>query len=125
VPDQLAIRVARSVEAAWTLALYFIYSPVALDFADELRATLGDSPYERWKELCVACLDRDFARAADLWAEAGGVVMEARLRMRAAEDLIERGRRDDAAEQIGLARAFYDTVGGTFWIERGEALLSG
>jgi hypothetical protein len=51
--------------------------------------------------------------------------MEARLRMRAAEDLIERGRRDDAAEQIGLARAFYETVGGTFWIERGEALLSG
>ncbi len=50
---------------------------------------------------------------------------EARLRMRAAEDLIERGRREEAGAQIVLARAFYDTVGGTFWIERGEALLRG
>ena len=110
-------------EAAWTLGYYFIHSPMALEFAEELRAILDNSTMEKWKELCLTCLDRDFVRAADMWAQAGSPVMEARLRMRAAEDLIERGRREEAAEQVALARAFYETVGGTFWIERGEALL--
>jgi class 3 adenylate cyclase len=112
-------------DATWALAFDFIFSPVALEFAGELRELLRESPFARWKELCLACLDRDFVRAAEMWAEAGGPVWEARLRMRAAEDLVERGRREEAAKEIALARAFYEAVGGTFWIERSEALLRG
>jgi len=121
--ETVALTARAPQEAAWALAFDFIFSPVALEFAEELRAMVRDSPYEKWKELCLACLDRNFARAAEMWADAGSPVWEARLRMRAAEDLIERGRREEAAEQIALARAFYETVGGTFWMDRGEALL--
>ncbi len=112
-------------DAVWTLTLEFAYSALAPEFEADLRAALQGAPYPRWKEVALACLDRDFARAADLWGAAGSPTWEARLRIRAAEDLIETGRRAGAETQIELALAFYRTVGATFWIKRGEALLTG
>jgi len=112
-------------DAVWTLTLEFVFSRLALEFESELRAMLDNAPYPRWKEVALACLDRDFVRAAELWGAAGSPTWEARLRMRAAEELMATCRRADAAGQIDQALAFYRGVGATFWIERGEALLIG
>jgi len=111
-------------EAAWTLAIDFLYMRSASPHGSELREILADAPPLPWKDLAFACLDRDFVRAAELWAAAGSPTWEARLRLRAAEELIEAGRRHDGEVELRKALAFYRTVGATFFIERGETLLA-
>ena len=59
-----------------------------------------------------------------MWAEAGSPTWEARLRLRAAEELIETGRRAEGEVELQKAIAFYRTVGATFFIQRGEQLLA-
>ena len=92
-------------------------------FETDLRLALETAPAWPWKELAFACLDHDFVRAADMWAEGGSPTWEARLRVRAAEELIESGRRTEAEEQAEKARAFYETVGATYWLERLDTLV--
>ncbi|MEX2614442.1 MAG: AAA family ATPase [Gaiellaceae bacterium] len=111
-------------EAAWILPLEFLLSRAAFEFERELREALQDAPLPKWKELAFACLDRDFVRAADMWAEAGSPTWEARLRLRAGEELIETGRRAEADVELQKAIAFYRTVGATFYINRGKQLLA-
>jgi class 3 adenylate cyclase/tetratricopeptide (TPR) repeat protein len=111
-------------DAVWGLPEHFLVTRAALQHERELRDVLRDAPHPRWKELAFACLDRDFVRAADMWTEAGSPTWEARLRLRAAEELIETGRRTEGEAELAKALAFYRTVGATFYIERGEALLA-
>jgi class 3 adenylate cyclase/tetratricopeptide (TPR) repeat protein len=96
-------------------------------FVDSYRAELLDAargaPESPWKTLAFACLDRDFVRAAEIWAEAGSPTMEARLRLRAGEELIEAGRRAEGEAELATALAFYHTVEATYFVRRGEALL--
>ncbi len=49
---------------------------------------------------------------------------EADARFAAAEELIEAGRRAEGEEQLEQALAFYRSVGATFFVQRGEALLA-
>ena len=77
----------------------------------------------QFKELFTGREQRDYVRAAELWGAAGSPTWEARLRLRAAEDLIETGRRAEAETQIRLTLPFCRMVSATFWVERGEALL--
>jgi hypothetical protein len=102
----------------------FLFTHVALEHEPALREILDNAPYPRWKLLDFACLDRDFVRAADMWAEAGSPTWEARLRLRAAEELIETGRRAEGEVELQKAIAFYRRVGATFFIQRGEPLLA-
>ena len=111
-------------DAVWSLTYEFLFSRVAVDFDSELRETLDGAPSWPWKDLAFACLDRDFVRAAVMWAEAGSPTWEARLRLRAAEDLLETGRRHESEVELEKALAFYRTVGATFYINRGEQLLA-
>ena len=111
-------------DASYALPLDFLLTRCSLEYAAELREILKDTPFPRWKALSFACLDRDFVRAAELWAEGGSPTWEARLRMRAAEELIETGRRGEAAEQLERAMAFYRSVGATFYVNRAEQLLA-
>ena len=104
------------------LGLDFVFSRLALDFESELREALDDAPPYPWKELAFACLDRDFIRAAEMWAEAGSPTWEARSPLRAAEELIETGRHAEGEVELAKAIAFYGTVGATFFVQRGEAL---
>jgi class 3 adenylate cyclase len=110
-------------ESAWCLSFDFLFSRVALEFEDELRRVLAGSPQRPWKTLAFAYLDDDFVRAADMWAEAGSPTQEARVRLRAAEELIETGRRDEGQQQAQIALAFYRSVDATYFMERCEALL--
>jgi tetratricopeptide (TPR) repeat protein len=111
-------------DAEWALSLDFLFSREALAYEAELRETLRRAPHPRWKELAFACLDREFVRAAEIWAEGGSPTWEAHLRLRAAEDLIETGRRAEGEEQAARALAFYRSVGASYYIERIEALLA-
>jgi hypothetical protein len=86
--------------------------------AHELRALEAG----RWRDVAVACLDRDFGRAADLWRESGSRTWEAFLRERAAEELIRAGRRAEGEAQLERALGFYRSVGATYFVERGQAM---
>jgi tetratricopeptide (TPR) repeat protein len=111
-------------DAAYALSMDFLFTRLALEHEPELREILANAPFPRWKSLDFACLDRDFVRAADLWAEAGSPTWEARLRLRAAEELIETGRRAEGELELRKAISFYRTVDATFFIQRGEQLLA-
>ena len=111
-------------DAVWALSMDFLVARAALDHERELRDLLRDAPHPRWKDLAFACLDRDFVRAADMWAAAGSPTWEARLRLRAAEELVGTGRRAEGEVELQKAISFYRTVGATFFIQRGEQLLA-
>ncbi len=119
---ELAVRFPQ--DAAWGLGIRFAMSPLALPYADRLRQCIDASPQGRWVAIVRACLDGEYATAADLLVEGGGRMYEAFARFRAAEFALEVGRRAEAEDQMDRALAFYREVGGTFWIERGEALLA-
>jgi hypothetical protein len=62
-------------------------------------------------------------RAADLWDAGGAPPFAARARLRAAEDLIDSGRRAEGEEQVHRALDFYRSVSATYYVDRCEALL--
>jgi len=111
-------------EAAWILPLDFLLSDAAFQFERELREVLHDAPLPPWRELSLACLDREFVRVADRWAEGGMTTWAALCRLRAAEELFETGRRAEGEVQARQALAFYRTVGATYYVTRCDALLS-
>jgi tetratricopeptide (TPR) repeat protein len=112
-------------EAPWSLGLGFPCSRVAGRHAESVRRVLDAAPDSPYKPLVLACLDGDFARAADMFEEAGSPTWEARLRLRAAEALAEAGRRDESRTQARLALAFHRKVGANRYIERERQLLEG
>jgi class 3 adenylate cyclase/tetratricopeptide (TPR) repeat protein len=110
-------------EADLALSFAFLLSRLSLDFEPALREALADSPHGAWKDLAFVFLDRDFVRAADIWAAGGGSPFEARARLRAAEDLIESGRRTEGEEQARRALEFYSSVAATYYVDRCKTLL--
>jgi hypothetical protein len=54
----------------------------------------------------------------------GSPTWEARLRLQAAEELIEAGRHTEGVVQLEKALDFYRSVGATFCINRAEELLA-
>jgi class 3 adenylate cyclase/tetratricopeptide (TPR) repeat protein len=111
--------------AGWGLAFGTSLSRVSLAFEQERRQALERAPAGPWKDLALVCLDGDFVRAAEIWAAAGSPTLEARARLRAAEDLIEAGRRTEGEAELEQALAFYRSVGATFYVDRSERLLAG
>jgi len=105
------------------LCFGFLISRLAFEFESEVRQALADAPEAPWKELAFVYLDRDFVRAADIWAEGGSPTWEARVRLRAAEELIESGRPEEGEEQARRALEFYRSVTATYYIDRCETLL--
>ena len=98
---------------------------LALDRAGEFLHVVGRAPANsRWFDAAAAFASREFERAAAVYAEIGSVPDEAYARLRAAERLLEQGRRSEADEQLERALAFYRSVGATAYIEEGEALVA-
>jgi tetratricopeptide (TPR) repeat protein len=109
--------------AGWGTAFGVAHSDAVAEFVTELKEILARAPAGPWKDLVLVCLERDFVRAAEIWAEAGSPTWEAHLRLRAAADLFDAGRRADAEAQLEQALAFYRSVGATFYISRAADLL--
>jgi class 3 adenylate cyclase/tetratricopeptide (TPR) repeat protein len=77
-----------------------------------------------WLRAGLAVASRDFRSAAEILGEIGIVSHEAFFRLRAAEQLVDEGRRAEADEQLRRALAFYRSVGATRYVREGEALLA-
>jgi class 3 adenylate cyclase/predicted ATPase len=96
-----------------------------LGIRGEVREVVARSPAETpWKQAALAAAEGDFVRAADIHARAGAVTIEAEHRFAAAEELVESGRCAEGEAELEKALAFCRSVGATFYLERGEALLA-
>jgi hypothetical protein len=74
-----------------------------------------------WLEAARAYADGGFEEAAEILGDIGAVPDEAHARVRAAEALVEAGRRSEADAQLQRALAFYRSVGATAYIREVES----
>lgn len=96
---------------AWTLVDLCWVAP-QLERGEGVRKLLERAPPANpFRRAGLALLDRDYVAAADSFAEIGEVDSEAVARLHAAERLAASGQRDDAAEQLRRAVAFFESVG--------------
>jgi hypothetical protein len=110
--------------AGWGTAFGIATSHAVAEFVPDLREILARAPASPWNDLILVCLEKRFVRAAEIWADAGSPTWEARLRLRAAEELIETGRRAEGEVELQRALTFYRSVSATFYIHCGEQLLA-
>ena len=87
---------------------FFAHGAEGMPFVDAGREVLADDPI----------------RAAQVLEAAGSLTDAAFARLRAAQMLVEEGRRVEADQQLGNALAFYRSVRATRYIREGEALLA-
>jgi tetratricopeptide (TPR) repeat protein len=107
----------------WTSALAVVLT--ALGRPGELEAVVENATIStRWLDAARAYAAGAFEEAADLYAEIGAVPDEAFARLRAAEALVDAGRRVDADAQLQRALAFYRSVGATPYIREAESLFA-
>jgi tetratricopeptide (TPR) repeat protein len=98
---------------------------VTLGRESDLVELMEPEPFKSpWLRAALAVTSRDFRTAADLFEGMGIASHEAFFRLRAAERLVEEGRRAEADEQLRRALAFYRSVGATRYVREGEALLA-
>ena len=118
-----AVEVARAnVDLAEHLGVFgSVAHPLGIEEA--VRDLIRQAPESPWKHGALAQAEGDFMRAADVFAGLGDLAAEAEARFAAADVLIEAGRRAEGEEQLEKALAFYRSVGATFFVQRGEALL--
>jgi len=116
--------VEHPLEASIGAALEIARMKLVGAFEAELRAMLDRAPLPKWREVALTTLDRDFVRAAEMFAQSGSPTHEARLRLCAAEELSERGELGEAKKQAEKALAFYRSVGAMYFIERAQKLLA-
>ena len=83
----------------------------------------GGGQRTRWSEAAQAIADGDLAAAADILERTGARTLEAAVRLRAAQNETDAGRRAEAAEQLAPALAFYREVGASAYLREAEALL--
>jgi tetratricopeptide (TPR) repeat protein len=77
-----------------------------------------------WFEASRAYAAGRFEEAADVYEGAGDLSDAAFARLRAAEALLEEGRRKEADAQLHRALAFYRSVGATAYIREAESLFA-
>jgi class 3 adenylate cyclase len=114
---QIGFAVVWTHASAWTAW--------SLGRGDEFLDAVSDEPSDTpWLRAARAISVGDFRGAAEIFGGIGGFSFEAFYRLRAAEQLVEEGRRAEADQQLHRALAFYRSVGATRYILEGEALLA-
>jgi class 3 adenylate cyclase/tetratricopeptide (TPR) repeat protein len=108
-------------EAVLPLVEGTLMTRAAEPYKAAFEAALARSGRPKLAAIGRACLDRDFATAADMWAEAGSPTWEAQLRMLAADELLATGNEAEARDQADRALAFYRTVRATRYVTQLEA----
>jgi len=94
---------------------------VTVEFRQRVQPFGRETRFERAAE---AVLDGRWVEAADAYDEIGARPFAALAALRAAEALVEQGRRAEADEQLLRALAFFRSVGATRYIRQGESLLA-
>src|SRR5439155_17505693 len=78
---------------------------------------IGPSP---WRDAAAAMLHGDNVGAAERFARIGVLPEEAQARLLAAEAFAATGRQDDAEAQLARCVPFFESVGATAYLRRGE-----
>jgi hypothetical protein len=92
---------------------------------DEVRLTIERLEQEsRFRDAAWSLVEGEPAEAADTLFETGHLDDEAAARLRAAEKLLEEGRRAEADVQLEKALAFYRSVDATRYLAKAESLLA-
>ena len=92
---------------------------------DELLAAAAKAELRtRWLDVATAFARGDVELAGDMCADMGVIPNEAYTRLRAAEKLVQEGRRADADAQLRRALEFYRSVGASFYVREAEALMA-
>jgi DNA-binding SARP family transcriptional activator len=92
-------------------------------YLDEFQAALDELTRRRPPDIAAqAIIEGKLAEAADLLTNMGRLAAAARVRLSAAETLIEGGHHAEASEQLDKALAFYRSVRATRYIRQAEAL---
>jgi class 3 adenylate cyclase len=89
-----------------------------------IEVAAGATLRTRWIEATSAFASGDFAQAAAIYEEIGSLPDEAYSRLRAAEALIQAGRRPEGDGELQSALAFYRSVAAKSYLRDGEALLA-
>jgi hypothetical protein len=107
----------------WSCALAAVLT--ALGRSSELEAIVENATIStRWLDAARAYAAGPFEEAADVYAEIGSLPDEAYARLRAAEALIEAGRRAEGDAQLQRSLGFYRSVGATAYIREAERLFA-
>jgi hypothetical protein len=101
-----------------------IWAADILGRSNEFAALLSGSDKTRRMRASRAVLEAEFDTAAEIFSEMGALLSAALARLRAAEQLVEAGRRAEADVQLLQALAFFRSVGATRYVRKGEALLA-
>jgi tetratricopeptide (TPR) repeat protein len=124
--DELLERLQTTTSALlsyWTLHLAVVLTSVGR--GAELESVAANAKIStRWLEIALAYTAGDFVAAADALSGMGAVSDEAFFRLRAAEALIEAGRRAEGDVQLQQALTFYRSVGATRYVREAEGLLA-
>jgi hypothetical protein len=98
--------------------------PVLADPAlrDHLRSALADAPRTPLVDAVRVLAEGDVVGAADLLAGQGDAANAAELRLRAAKQFDDEGRRAERDEQLAKALPFFRSVGATRFIRECERL---
>jgi len=91
------------------------------DIVSTFEGVHSDLP---WLEAQAAFLEGDLDRAAEMYHAVGGFADEAFTRLRLSEQLVLRGRRAEADEQLERSLGFYRSVGASRYLREGEKLLA-
>jgi tetratricopeptide (TPR) repeat protein len=78
----------------------------------------------KWLEAATTFARGEVELSADVCAEIGVVPNEAYTRLRAADKLVQEGRRAEADAQLRRALDFYRSVGASLYIREAEALMA-
>ena len=112
-----------AIRSHWTLPLAYVLSGV--DRTADFEKVAASAPIStRWLEAASAFAAGRFEEAAGVLAEIGAVADEALLRLRAAEALVEAGRRPEVDAHLRQALAFYRSVEATGYIRLAETLFA-
>ena len=95
-----------------------------LGLREKLYELVAQAPETVWKRAALTAVQGDFVTSADVFAGSEAVALEAEDRFFAALELFDSGRPAEAVEQLERALAFHRSVGATFFVQRGEALLA-
>ncbi len=90
----------------------------------ELLTWLGPEVGSAWTQTARAILNQDYAAALSALEPMGAVYLESLIRLRAGEQLLQRGRRDDAEAMLQPAMTFFESVGATRYLHNAQALLA-
>jgi class 3 adenylate cyclase len=109
-----------------TVLIHLAWVAGALGRETETRVAVLDraSHHTRWHDAAEAILVGDYPRAAELLDEIGDLPETAYARLRAAEALLEQGRRAEADDQLEKSLEFWRSVGATRYVQEGEGLLA-